>query len=144
MARVCGMSRMRAHITRSEPGTVSPLSSTMLNQLSTSLGIEIGAFGRQSGVSRGPGTSGIVANCAFRGPSRASPVAPMAARTIRSPTMPVIRSCEVRRPDASTSIRQSKRSPMSALPTNCTVAQSAARPVSASMIAVETAMPVPP
>ena len=55
--------------------------------------------------------------------------------------MAVTRSWDVRRPEAKTSTRQRIRSPISALATNCTVAHSASRPVSASIAAVTAAKP---
>jgi len=103
-----------------------------------------GTFGRHGPTSLAGGTSGIVPNCVLSASGIGKPDAPIAASITRPPTVAVMRTCEVLRPRASSSTVHSMRSPTMALPTNCTVAHSACRRVSASRSAVVSAIPVPP
>ena len=107
-------------------------------------GISIGKPSSNGSESSGSVTTGMSPSRAAKPSALVAAVAPSAARTRRSPTAAVRRTWLVWRPTASTSTWQSMRSPTSADPANCTVVQSASRPVSASNAAMVSAMPVPP
>ena len=63
-----------------------------------------GTVSWNAGHSSGGGTSGGSANWTWSPFASRDAVAPMASKTTRSPTLPVTRTCDVRRPDASTSV----------------------------------------